>query len=281
MSTFIRLCTPSTKSHVTSEGRNDSIGEYVACLDYLHTSIDQTREFYQVLKITESTEENEGLFTSALESWLLLEKYINACDASGAYYAAAILDPEVKWGWFDEHWGQHSEKAAWIAPTRALVQELWNEEYSKLPQSTTSPRSYRRAAVDLSHPFAALQSHKRVRLSSPEPAINGYQQWCNTPRESGDPLRYWNHIYETGKAPAMAQFALDMLAIPAMSDECERVFSSAKLLISDRRNRLKIDAIEANECLRNWYGKPDKDAFDIDPEVETMDGGDVGTGVWP
>ena len=46
--------------------------------------------------------------------------------------------------------------------------------------------------------------------------------------------------------------AIDMLCIPAMSAECERVFSSAKLLISQRRNRLTADMIEACECLRAW-----------------------------
>jgi hypothetical protein len=30
-----------------------------------------------------------------------------------------------------------------------------------------------------------------------------------------------------------------------MSDECERLFSSAKLLITDRRSCLKMDIIEA------------------------------------
>jgi hAT family C-terminal dimerisation region len=46
--------------------------------------------------------------------------------------------------------------------------------------------------------------------------------------------------------------ALDILSILAMSAECERVFSSTKILISDRRNRLKDDIIEANECIRHW-----------------------------
>jgi hypothetical protein len=41
-----------------------------------------------------------------------------------------------------------------------------------------------------------------------------------------------------------------------MSDECERLFSSAKLTIVDRRGRLKVDIIEACECLRAWYGRP-------------------------
>ena len=47
-----------------------------------------------------------------------------------------------------------------------------------------------------------------------------------------------------------------MLAIPMMSAECERVFSSAKHLITDARNRLNPDIIEANECLKHWFGKP-------------------------
>ena len=42
------------------------------------------------------------------------------------------------------------------------------------------------------------------------------------------------------------------MSIPAMSDEPERVFSSAKLLISNVRNRLGDDIIEASEFLKSW-----------------------------
>jgi len=59
--------------------------------------------------------------------------------------------------------------------------------------------------------------------------------------------------------PDLARFALDMLAIPAMSAECERVFSSAKHLITDARNRLNPDIIEANECLKHWFGKAEEE----------------------
>ena len=48
--------------------------------------------------------------------------------------------------------------------------------------------------------------------------------------------------------------ALDMLLIPAMSDDAERVFSSCKLTITDRRNRLSIEVIEQLECLKSWMG---------------------------
>jgi hypothetical protein len=39
---------------------------------------------------------------------------------------------------------------------------------------------------------------------------------------------------------------------PAMSTECERVFSSVKKLITPERNHLGEDIIEACECLKAW-----------------------------
>jgi hypothetical protein len=45
----------------------------------------------------------------------------------------------------------------------------------------------------------------------------------------------------------------DLLSISLISAECELVFSSAKLLIIERRNRLKDDIIEVCTCLRAWY----------------------------
>ena len=41
------------------------------------------------------------------------------------------------------------------------------------------------------------------------------------------------------------KWALDILAIPAMSAEVERVFSSASLTITDCRNQLGEEVIEA------------------------------------
>ena len=46
--------------------------------------------------------------------------------------------------------------------------------------------------------------------------------------------------------------ALDILSIPAMAAEPERLFSGAKISITDRRNRLGIEVIQALECLKSW-----------------------------
>lgn len=53
----------------------------------------------------------------------------------------------------------------------------------------------------------------------------------------------------------LARMAMDNLTIPAMSAETERVFSAAKLRMSDRRCKMGDDAVEALECLKSW--KPD------------------------
>jgi hypothetical protein len=53
--------------------------------------------------------------------------------------------------------------------------------------------------------------------------------------------------------PTLCLYASDTLAIPAMSAECERVFSSTKKLITPERNRLTEEIIEASECLKNWW----------------------------
>ncbi len=47
--------------------------------------------------------------------------------------------------------------------------------------------------------------------------------------------------------------AIDIYSIPAMSAEPERVFSGAKLTVSDQRNGLKSETIELLECLKSWF----------------------------
>jgi hAT family C-terminal dimerisation region len=53
--------------------------------------------------------------------------------------------------------------------------------------------------------------------------------------------------------PQLMSMAFDILLIPAMSAETERIFSGTKLTISPQRNRLEEDIIEATECLNRWY----------------------------
>ena len=59
--------------------------------------------------------------------------------------------------------------------------------------------------------------------------------------------------------------ALNLLSIPTMSIAPERLFSSCKITITDRRNKLSVKVIEALECLRSWY---QVQRFDLEDVVE-------------
>jgi hypothetical protein len=52
--------------------------------------------------------------------------------------------------------------------------------------------------------------------------------------------------------------ALDMLATPSISSECETIFSGVKLIITDHCDRLTATIIEACECLRHWYAAEER-----------------------
>lgn len=46
--------------------------------------------------------------------------------------------------------------------------------------------------------------------------------------------------------------AIDVLSIPCSSASVERLWSSAKLVVTDRRNRLEVETMEMLECLKSW-----------------------------
>jgi hypothetical protein len=68
--------------------------------------------------------------------------------------------------------------------------------------------------------------------------------------KSKDVLNWWkvhSKIY-----PDLSRMARDYLGIPATSASSERLFSSGSNLITDKRNNLNEDTIQAHECLKSW-----------------------------
>ena len=47
----------------------------------------------------------------------------------------------------------------------------------------------------------------------------------------------------------ISKMAIDLFSVPAMSAECERVFSQAKLVITSQRHHLNAETLEAILCL--------------------------------
>ena len=74
-----------------------------------------------------------------------------------------------------------------------------------------------------------------------------------TSLEVYNPISWWrDHQW---LHPTLSLWAFDTLAIPAMSSECERTFSSTKKLPTPERNALVDDIIEATESLKAWWAQ--------------------------
>ncbi|ODQ71005.1 hypothetical protein LIPSTDRAFT_73577 [Lipomyces starkeyi NRRL Y-11557] len=123
--------------------------------------------------------------------------------------------------------------------------------------------------------------------------LNSFQKWAEKKRGSSleqdeysrylvapvlpevtDPRAWWLEPTQRKSYSALSIMALDVLSIPAIrSAEPERLFSSAKITITDRRNRLGIETIEAIECLKSWLGKDSTVSF-ADSGLDTSGGVD-------
>jgi hypothetical protein len=95
-----------------------------------------------------------------------------------------------------------------------------------------------------------------ARLYGSESIADELDTWLSSPpfelQEHETLGQYWVRLRKHKSTNRLARMAIDMLGIPAMSSDCERVFSQAKLRITGQRHRLKPDIIKASQCLRAW-----------------------------
>jgi asparagine synthetase A len=65
-------------------------------------------------------------------------------------------------------------------------------------------------------------------------------------------LQWWRQDTQRKRWPRLSLMAIDILTIPAMSDEPERVFSGARRTVSWDRTQMTAETLEIVECLKHW-----------------------------
>jgi hAT family protein len=257
-----------------SEGKKASLADWFSTLDCLLREISETKDHYHDIHTEDDNNFTwEYLQSCADAAWSKCAEYYNNqqvnwqnrfpedTDLPPAYYAAQVLDPYRKWAWFRQEWVLQGdeEKQRWFDDAQSAVKRLWETEYKGRYSVEMLPPPVRKERYP-DPAFDRQREHKRIRIDAPVSTADLYEQYISTDRlhdeEAGcdEAIAYWLSCYDSQRD--LARFALDLFAISPMSDECERLFSSAKLTIVDRRGRLKADIIEACECLRAWYGRP-------------------------
>jgi hypothetical protein len=234
------------------DAHRGSVSDYLITLNKLTEIMRIKKENYSSqVENSNASPAVKHLSQCLLNSWFVLDKYFARLDDSPIYYAAVITQPTMNWRWFQTKWVAHP---AWRAQARKGLEILW-EDYRCLTFNNG----------DVATPTALLNTNdwdtdNDMTGDTGVQEDDQLEKWMSggpislltssPDRKPLTPLAYW--VSQLEIVPNLAQMAIDMLCVPAMSAECERVFSSAKLLISQRRNRLTADMIEACECLRAW-----------------------------
>ncbi|KAH0604073.1 uncharacterized protein H6S33_007104 [Morchella sextelata] len=188
-------------------------------------------------------------------------RYYDLTGPTPVHMSAIALHPEMKLDYFDGEW---EDKPEWISNAHNSSRRLWETEYKHgyIRKKSSTPNIDEddvsaAAAPTIIHDrevdeLPISKRKKRARLAgSNQDEFELFQpRDCDEDLTLG-PLQYWVQRNEP-RQKQRERMGIEIHSIPAMSADPERLFSSSKLLISDRRNRLGDDIIEASECLKSW-----------------------------
>ncbi|RKK23917.1 hypothetical protein BFJ66_g17304, partial [Fusarium oxysporum f. sp. cepae] len=126
------------------------------------------------------------------------------------------------------------EQLVWLRDAKNSIREFFEQHYPREEQPETS-RTVTGKAVRQDEPSQFdqwMQSCDRCMMEE-EDELGVYMRQGPVRRENLNPVLWWKDHQE--EYPRLSKFALDILAIPAMSVDPARTFSVTKLT-----------------CLRNW-----------------------------
>ena len=190
------------------------------------------------------------------------------------YYAAVLLNPTLKARWFEHRWNGDEDKEAWIKPCVDAAKELFNENYAHIIRhEAPSSASTRKEVDDFNGAFRRLHNHQRLCFNipnfvAPRSDLDEYLERDTIPTDADEDFDLFGYWYERrNTTPGLVKLAFDTLAVPVSEAADERTFSSAALLMPNRRNRINCQLIEANEFLRSTYTSPFRGEFNVEADA--------------
>ena len=136
------------------------------------------------------------------------------------------------------------------------VRELWEEYRERVPGPGVS-LSYDK--IDKQSKGKELDDYDEIAQKLAQfgrPASQDeYEDYCH--REPYDPgkstaLQWWRQDAQRKRWPRLSVMALDILSIPAMSSEPERVFSGGRRTVTWDRTQMTAETLEMTERLKHW-----------------------------
>jgi len=238
--TIHTILQPFTRATLETQGDVASLDRVLFTMDVLIKVFEKTLKTYS---------DDPDLISRIRKGWDVFDKYYSKTDQSPYYTVALILHPNRRTKYITANW-----KKTWQEPAFKRVKDLWviyRDKYEYLD-------SYDQSSIDHEETQDLdefdLVARDLGRYTRPQSQDEYDDYVAGDPYDIGklSALQWWCQEVQRKRWPKLSLMAIDILSIPAMSDEPERVFSGARRTISWERARLTSEMVEKVECLKHW-----------------------------
>ncbi|KAG6980228.1 putative AC9 transposase [Fusarium oxysporum f. sp. conglutinans] len=194
-------------------------------------------------------QERASIRASINAAWIKLNEYYTLLGRSPLFAASVVLNPDLGLRWLETNWTS-PEQLQWLRDAKDGIKAYFERWYSKNDDDSSESISATSSLTPRPEQsrFEQWVKSRQPKLSATGSELERYYRL--EPEQVDDPVLWW--IDHSNAFPRLSRFALDVLAIPAMSTDCERAFSLAKLTVSSQRHSLLGSSIESIQLLKNW-----------------------------
>ncbi|XP_023813810.1 zinc finger BED domain-containing protein 4-like [Oryzias latipes] len=170
-----------------------------------------------------------------------LHERFSALEKVTALSMATLLDPRFKELGFCSQGSAHTAIERLTKECAATMQVLLPEAQPQSPPREGPSSQQEDGLWALLDRHVGVQQQVTSTTASATVEVQRYLKEPHIPRTQ-DPLRYW--VTHKVLYPHLYKLAMKILCTPASSVPCERMFSKAGEIVSQRRNRLKPSTVE-------------------------------------
>ena len=241
MQDFLRPFYDATKG---VEGVFDAVDKVLPAIEFLLEHLEASRQKY---------DSNGYIGKRVDKAWSKIQEYYNASDATVAYAGATALNPLYKWTWFEKRWDT-KELLRGLRKAQKALKELWISDYKHFEAPISSINQSRPITSAKRDPNSlitciAQDLEQQNTLDELEVYLSERTLWATNPYKFSA-LKWWTEESQRLRFPNLSRLAIDLLTIPAMSAEIERVFSECKLTCL--RSAILPESLETIHVLRSW-----------------------------
>lgn len=245
ISALVKFLGPYRHATKANEGLFDCIDRVLPGMEYLLEHHERAREQYAAAPF---------MATRIDAAWRKLNKYYNLTDKSIAYIGATVLNPTMKWRFFEDRWTEMA-LAETLEISKKRLHQYWTVHYA---QGSPNVSQECLASVDCDEEDFDAFLHRDFSGNVPLDELELYCQEANLrlrtleDKRSFRALRWWTEPTQRQRYPNLCKMAYDLLTVPATSAEIERVFSESSLALPETRQRLKPETLEKLQLLKSW-----------------------------